>query len=148
MTSAFSWKNSISLCPTSFCTPRPNLCVLQVSIGFLFCLPIPYDVKHIFFWRQFQKGFQVFIELFSFFGWGIDCVLLDFSLGFPGSSTCKESACNAGDPRLIPGLGRFPGEGISNRFWYSCLFQFQLFVIALVYIFYFFLFQSQRVVSF
>ena len=25
MTSAFSWQNSISLCPTSFRTPRPNL---------------------------------------------------------------------------------------------------------------------------
>ena len=25
MTSTFSWQNSISLCPTSFCTPRPNL---------------------------------------------------------------------------------------------------------------------------
>ena len=25
MTSAFSWKNSISLLPASFCTPRPNL---------------------------------------------------------------------------------------------------------------------------
>ena len=25
MTSAFSWQNSITLCPTSFCTPRPNL---------------------------------------------------------------------------------------------------------------------------
>ena len=25
MTSVFSWQNSISLCPTSFCTPRPNL---------------------------------------------------------------------------------------------------------------------------
>ena len=24
----------------------------------------------------------------------------------------KESACNAGDPSLIPGLGRSPGEGI------------------------------------
>ena len=24
-TSAFSWQNSISLCPASFCTPRPNL---------------------------------------------------------------------------------------------------------------------------
>ena len=30
---------------------------------------------------------------------------------FPGSSAGKESACNAGDPGLIPGLGRFPGEG-------------------------------------
>ena len=25
MTSAFSWQNSISVCPASFCTPRPNL---------------------------------------------------------------------------------------------------------------------------
>ena len=32
--------------------------------------------------------------------------------GFPGSSVGKESACNAGDPGLIPGLGRSAGEGI------------------------------------
>ena len=25
MTRAFSWQNSISFCPASFCTPRPNL---------------------------------------------------------------------------------------------------------------------------
>ena len=31
---------------------------------------------------------------------------------FPGSSAGKESACNVGDPNLIPGLGRSPGEGI------------------------------------
>ena len=31
--------------------------------------------------------------------------------GFPGGSYDKESACNAGDPGLIPGLGRSPGEG-------------------------------------
>ena len=28
MTSAFSWQNSVSLCPASFCTPRPNLPVI------------------------------------------------------------------------------------------------------------------------
>ena len=42
-------------------------------------------------------------------------------MGFPGSSEGKESACNAGDPGLIPGLGRFPGEGNSNPLQYSCL---------------------------
>ena len=31
--------------------------------------------------------------------------------GFPGGAAGKESACNAGDPGSIPGLGRFPGEG-------------------------------------
>ena len=30
------------------------------------------------------------------------------SMGFPDSSAGKESACNAGDLCLIPGLGRFP----------------------------------------
>ena len=33
-------------------------------------------------------------------------------MGFPDSSVVKESACNAGDPSLIPGLGRSPGERI------------------------------------
>ena len=41
--------------------------------------------------------------------------------GFPGVSDGKESACNAGDPGLIPGLGRSPGEGNGNPFWYSRL---------------------------
>ena len=42
-------------------------------------------------------------------------------MGFPHSSVGKESACNAGDPGLIPGLGRFPGEGNGNPLQYSCL---------------------------
>ena len=33
-------------------------------------------------------------------------------LGFPASSAGKESACNAGDPSLIPVSGRSAGEGI------------------------------------
>ena len=32
-------------------------------------------------------------------------------MGFPGSSAGKESTCNAGEPGLIPGSGRCPGEG-------------------------------------
>ena len=38
---------------------------------------------------------------------------------FPGSSDNKESACNAGDPGLISGLGRSPGGGIGYSFQYS-----------------------------
>ena len=31
-TSTFSWQNSISLCPASFCTPRPNLpCFMDLT---------------------------------------------------------------------------------------------------------------------
>ena len=39
--------------------------------------------------------------------------------GFPGSSVGIESACNAGDPGLIPGSGRSAGEGIGYPLQYS-----------------------------
>ena len=39
--------------------------------------------------------------------------------GFPGSSAGKESACNAGDPSSIPGLGRSSREGIGYKLQYS-----------------------------
>ena len=42
-------------------------------------------------------------------------------MDFPGSSAGKESACNAGDPGLIPGLGRYSGEGIGYPLQYSGL---------------------------
>ena len=42
-------------------------------------------------------------------------------LGFPGDSAGKESACNAGDLGVIPGLGRSPGEGNSYPLQYSGL---------------------------
>ena len=41
--------------------------------------------------------------------------------GFPGGSDSKESTYSAGDLGLIPGLGRFLGEGTSNPLQYSCL---------------------------
>ena len=44
-----------------------------------------------------------------------------YAMGFPGGSDSKESACNAGDSGLIPGWGRFPGEGNGNPLQYSCL---------------------------
>ena len=38
----------------------------------------------------------------------------DAMILFPGGSEGKASACNAGDLGLIPGSGRFPGEGNGN----------------------------------
>ena len=45
------------------------------------------------------------------------CVYADF----PGGSDGKESACSAGDPALIPGLGRSLRVGNGNALQYSCL---------------------------
>ena len=39
--------------------------------------------------------------------------------GFPGSSSGKESACNAGDSSSTPGLERSTGEGIGYPLQYS-----------------------------
>ena len=48
-------------------------------------------------------------------------VNLALTLGFPGDSDGKASACNVGDPGSIPGSGRSPGEGNGNPLQYSCL---------------------------
>ena len=41
--------------------------------------------------------------------------------GSPSSLDGKASACNAGDPGSILGLGRSPGEGNGNPLQYPCL---------------------------
>ena len=54
---------------------------------------------------------------------GSRCKRVDSTLlmGFLGGSDGEESACNAGDPGLIPGLGRSSGKGNGNPVQYSCL---------------------------
>ena len=39
--------------------------------------------------------------------------------GFPVNSAGKEFACNAGDVGSVPGLGRYPAEGIGYPLQYS-----------------------------
>ena len=43
------------------------------------------------------------------------------SLGFPGDSDSKETACSVGNLGSIPGSGRSPGEGNGNPLQCSCL---------------------------
>ena len=49
------------------------------------------------------------------------CQVSNESLGFTCSSVGKESACKAGDLGLIPGSGRYPGEGNGNPSQNFCL---------------------------
>ena len=53
--------------------------------------------------------------------WRRDRLPTPVFLGFPCGLTGKESARNARDLGLIPGLGRSPGEGNGNPLQYSCL---------------------------
>ena len=58
---------------------------------------------------------------------GFQIPMVEFSLiilplrGFSAGSNGKESASNAGDTGLIPGLERFPGEGNGYPLPYVCL---------------------------
>ena len=74
----------------------------------------------ITYWNCFSDKDWYFRGTWFLFWW---MLLLNSYIdrGFPGGSVVKESACNAGDPGSVPGLGRSPGEGNSNPFQYSCL---------------------------
>ena len=48
-----------------------------------------------------------------------EIVICSQEKGFPGSSAGKESACNAGAPRSIPGKGSPPGKAIGYPLQYS-----------------------------
>ena len=47
--------------------------------------------------------------------------VLWWRMDFPNGSDSKVSACTAGDPGSIPGLGKSPGEGNGNPLQYPCL---------------------------
>ena len=51
----------------------------------------------------------------------MELILLLGKRGFPDGSVGKESTCSAGNPSLIPGSRRSPGEGNGNPLQYSCL---------------------------
>ena len=53
--------------------------------------------------------------------WRRDRLPTPVFLGFHGGSAAKESACNAGDLGLIPGLGRYPGQENGYPLQYSGL---------------------------
>ena len=83
----------------------------------MYCLYIPFS--------HFRLGFLSFpFDLQKFFV-HILCLkyykyfFLVSNKRFPDSSVGKESACNAGDPSSIPGLGRYAGEGIGYSLQYS-----------------------------
>ena len=126
-----------SSCLISF--PLSSLPLLPTLVSFLTSFPLP----HSYFLNCFFLSTLIAILLCAtHYGcnhgckcpclWRIHNDLLLFILthkissflhsfmGFPDSSVSKESACNAGNPGAIPGLGRSTGEEIAHPFQYSC----------------------------
>ena len=77
MTSACSWQNSVSLCPASFCTPRPNLPVTP-GISWLPTCAFPCPImKRTSFGVLFLEGLvglhrTIQLQLFNIIGQDID----------------------------------------------------------------------------
>ena len=78
----------------------------------IFFLSLTFNHTCIFSWVNILSFYSVTNTCLSF-------SILDYYL--PGCSEGKESACNAGDLSLIPGLGRFPGKENGNLLQYSHL---------------------------
>ena len=65
MMRAFSWQNCQPLpCFILYCKAK-FACYSKYLLISYFCIPAPYGEKNIFFWCQFQKVLQVFIEPFN-----------------------------------------------------------------------------------
>ena len=80
------------------------------SLGFLFLLHLSLISHLSFFLILFEFCQYQYFELFYYL-----LLISSMNLEKPkisvGSAVCKESACNAGYPGLMLGLGRSPGEG-------------------------------------
>ena len=76
MISEFSWKNSVSLCPASFCTPKPNLSVTPGNSGlptFAFQSPLMKRTSFLVLVLGLVGLHRtVQLQSFSISGWGID----------------------------------------------------------------------------
>ena len=74
-----------------------------------------------------------------------------YSINFSGGSDSKKSACNAGDPSLIPGLGRSPGEGNGNpppsSEIFLCLLPFENYIGSIQSLSHVWLFATQWIVA-
>ena len=66
-----------------------------------------------------SKNFHLFIIFKCMFKYLLNLYLNLLILNVPGSSAGKGSACNAGDPSLIPGMGSSPGEWTNYPLPYS-----------------------------
>ena len=64
---------------------------------------------------------HTFLQLPGASDWCTLAIVRTCYSGVPGSSVGEESACNAGSPSLIPGLGRSPGGGHGSPLQHPCL---------------------------
>ena len=106
---------SLSFSRGSF-PPKDRICLSCVSCNGRWIL------YHCATWEAPRFIHRVASGMISVCSWlnNISLLYIYILYSFPGGSDNKESACNAGDPGLIPGWERSPGEGNGNPLQYSC----------------------------
>ena len=101
------------------------LILFQVHQFFLLSLPFCYGaypiVKIFFSALKFLLKDRKYIYVCVCVCISVCIYYIYMCVGFPHSSVGKESACNAGDPGLIPGSGISDGKGIGYPLQYSGL---------------------------
>ena len=96
--------------------PFAEICLVK---RFLSCfITVIFYIQVYIFKFKFSSCYSL---IFSFVFTFMVYIILNFYRDFPGGSDGKEYAYNAGDPGLIPELGRSPGEGNGNPLQYPCL---------------------------
>ena len=93
--------------------PCSRLCL--ISLG---CWQVKVALTEVHFQEQRRWGPFCFCMANLY---RVYCILNACTLRWTVAQMVEASAYNAGDPGLIPGSGRFPGEGNSNPLQYSCL---------------------------
>ena len=103
--------------------------IYLAGMGLYFNVIMPLLTSHcgFSFVHHLLVGYNIFQLMFVqqlvsilVFSW-VMCACSSTPPSFPHGSNSKESACNAGDPGLIPGLGRSSGEGNGYSLQYSFL---------------------------
>ena len=107
--------------PSPKCIPSPYACVrFHQSLKSRPPPPAAPTTSTVPSWTQ-PSSSEIYLhrDVYILKMWTVSCPFLN--RGFPDSLVGKESACNAGDPSLIPGSGRSAGEGIGYPLQYSGL---------------------------
>ena len=108
------------LCLLNICFLFYKLYVHIICLVF-FHIKFFYLLFHIVWKLTFSSRIPQFNSWVGEICWRRDRLPTSIFLGFPWDSADNKSTWNAGDPGLIPGLGRLPGEGKSYPFQYSGL---------------------------
>ena len=102
--------------------PSPGIFPIQESNpGLLYCRQILYHLSHQGSPSKIKMALRKLNSTNNPVILKVDFSYYTENMGFPCSSVCRESACNAGDLCLTSQLGRSPGGGNGSPLQYSCL---------------------------